>query len=101
MRAKKLAELGYVAFAIDLYGTGKATEDAKQAQAWAGELMGDDALLRCRARAGYDQLVSQPTVDKKRVAVIGYCMGGTVALDLARSGADLAAVVAFHASKLA
>lgn len=99
-RAKMLADLGYVAFAIDLYGKGKVTDDAKQAQAWSGEVMGNDALLRSRARAGYDQLVAQPQVDRQRVAVIGYCMGGTVALELARSGADLRAVVAFHASKL-
>lgn len=100
-RARKLAELGYVALAIDLYGKGKVTKDAKEAQAWSGEVLQKPELLRARARAGYDQLVAQPNVAKQRVAVIGYCMGGTVALELARSGADLVAVVAFHASKLA
>lgn len=100
-RAKQLAELGYVAFAVDLYGQGKLTGDPKVAQAWAGELYGDVERLRGRARAGYDVLAKQPQVDAKRMAAIGYCLGGTVALELARTGAPLRAVVPFHASKLA
>jgi dienelactone hydrolase len=99
-RAKKLAELGYVAFAIDVYGKGKVTSDPKQAAAWAGELSAKPELGRGRAKAGLAQLVRQPEVDASRLAVIGYCMGGTVALELARTGADLDCVVAFHASKL-
>ncbi|MCC6406003.1 MAG: dienelactone hydrolase family protein [Planctomycetes bacterium] len=99
-RAKKLAELGYVAFALDLYGKGKLTGDAKQAQAWSGELYGNVELLRGRAKAGYDVLAKQPQVDATRIAAIGYCMGGTVALELARAGAPLRAIVPFHASKL-
>ena len=99
-RAEKLASLGYVALAIDLYGKGKLTTDAKQASAWSGELYGDPALMRARARAGLDQLLAQPMVDGTRLAAIGYCFGGTVALELARTGADLDAVVAFHAGKL-
>jgi dienelactone hydrolase len=99
-RAKKLAELGYVAFAIDVYGKGKVTADPKQAAAWAGELQGKPERGRGRARAGLAQLVAQPEVDGTRLAAVGYCMGGTVALELARTGADLDCVVAFHASKL-
>lgn len=99
-RAKQLAELGFVALSIDVYGKGKLTTDAGQASKWAGELYGSPELMRGRAQAGLALLVSQPQVDKKRLAAIGYCMGGTVALELARTGADLDAVVAFHAGKL-
>jgi dienelactone hydrolase len=100
-RAKKLAELGYVAFAIDMYGKGKLTEDPKQATAWSGEMYGAPKTMRERAAAGLATLVAQPQVDASRVAAIGYCFGGTVALELARSGADLRSVVTFHAGKLA
>lgn len=99
-RARALAELGYVAFAIDVYGKGKLTSDPKEASAWAGELYGNPALGRARAMAGLAQLTAQPQVDATRLAAIGYCMGGTVALELARTGADLDSVVAFHAGKL-
>lgn len=99
-RVKMLAELGYVAFALDMYGKGKLTGDAKQAQAWSTELYGDLERSRGRARAGYDVLAKQPQVDPKRLAAIGYCMGGTVALELARTGAPLRAIVPFHAGRL-
>lgn len=104
-RARQLAELGYVAFALDLYGKGKATTDPKQAGAWAGQLRSDPKLVRERAAAGLKVLAENERVDRTRLAVIGYCMGGTVALELARSGLEhtgnLRAVVAFHASNLA
>lgn len=99
-RARQLAELGYVAFSIDVYGKGKLTADPQQASAWAGELYGNPELGRARAQAGLAQLVAQPQVDPQQLAAIGYCMGGTVALELARTGADLDVVVAFHAGKL-
>jgi dienelactone hydrolase len=100
-RAKQLAELGYVAFAIDMYGKGKLTEDPKQATAWSGEMYSAPKMMRERAAAGLATLVAQPQVDASHVAAIGYCFGGTVALELARSGADLRAVVTFHGGKLA
>jgi dienelactone hydrolase len=105
-RARMLASLGYVALSIDVYGKDaggklRLTTDPTQAGAWAGEVMGDLATLRGRARAAYDLLASQANVDKSRIAAIGYCMGGTVALELARSGADLKAIVCFHTSTLA
>jgi dienelactone hydrolase len=95
-----------VAFAIDMYGKGadgeaKTTKDAGEAGKWAGEVNGNPELMRGRAKAGYDTLVAQKMVDKSKVAAIGYCMGGTVALELARAGAELDAVVAFHASRIA
>lgn len=104
-RAKKLAALGYVAFAIDMYGldpSGKivTTDDPKVAQTLSGAVMGDVQYLRARAKAGYDALAARPEVDKRHIAVIGYCMGGTVALELARSGAPLDAVITFHAGML-
>jgi len=99
-RAEKLAELGYVAFAIDMYGKGKVTRDPAQAQKWSGEFYGSPTLMHERAKAGYDVLVSQAQVDSSRVAAIGYCFGGTVALELARTGVALKSVVAFHAGKL-
>lgn len=97
-RAKQLAELGYVAFAIDMYGKGKITTDPKQAAQWSGEIMKSELARRARLEAGLNVLKSQKIADSSRLAAIGYCMGGTLALDLARTGADLKAAVAFHAS---
>lgn len=99
-RAKQLAGLGYVAFALDLYGKGATTDDPRVAEKLKAAVMGDVQFLRARAKAGYDALAARPEVDKKHIAVIGYCMGGTVALELARSGAVLDAIVVFHASEL-
>ncbi|MGD9790147.1 MAG: dienelactone hydrolase family protein [Phycisphaerales bacterium] len=99
-RAIRLAELGYVALAVDVYGGGKVTDDPKQAGAWAGELMKDVSLVRQRARAGLEQLKIDLRVDTTRLAAIGYCLGGTVALELARDGEDLDCVVAFHSGTI-
>lgn len=95
-RADQLAKLGYVAFAADIYGAGvrPATMDAAGKE--AGKYKADLPLLRKRAQLGLDQLLAAPTVDKTRVAAIGYCFGGTTALELARSGADVKGVVSFH-----
>jgi dienelactone hydrolase len=95
-RARQLAELGYVAFAIDMYGKGIVAADHEEAGQLSGIYRSDRRLMRDRARAGLDVLASQPLVDKTRVAAIGYCFGGTTVLELARDGADLAAVVSFH-----
>lgn len=99
-RAKMLAEAGYVAFACDMYGDGKTTTDPKQAGEWAGKSGADPAKRREIAAAGLKVLTDRKEVDAKRCAAIGYCMGGTVALELARTGADLKAVVTFHASNV-
>lgn len=95
-RAEQLARLGYVAFASDIYGKGVQAKDAKEAAALAGIYMGNRKLMRARAAAGLDVLRNRPEVDPTRLAAIGYCFGGTTVLELARSGADLAAVVSFH-----
>ncbi|MCA9285566.1 MAG: dienelactone hydrolase family protein [Phycisphaerales bacterium] len=95
-RAKQLAELGYVAFALDMYGKGVLATTAEEAGALATPFYADRALMRSRATAGLQQLASHRLVDQEHLAAIGYCFGGTVALELARSGADLDAVVTFH-----
>ena len=94
-RARRLAELGYLAFALDYHGDGKPlTREAMMDR--LGPLMGDTDRIRALARAGLDVLLAQEQADAARVAAIGYCFGGTMALELARSGADLKAVVGFH-----
>ncbi|HYL21813.1 MAG TPA: dienelactone hydrolase family protein [Gemmatimonadales bacterium] len=95
-QAKRLAEAGYVAFALDLYGSGKSTTHPQEAQAFAAEAAKDPAVLAARFNAALEQLKRDPHVDPQRIAAIGYCFGGTVALNMARAGADLAAVVSFH-----
>jgi dienelactone hydrolase len=96
MRARQLAELGYVAFAVDMYGKGVRAKNPREAAELAGALRNDRPLMRARARAGLDVLRLNPLCDDTRIAAIGYCFGGGAALELARSGADLAGVVSFH-----
>ena len=95
-RADRLADLGYVAFALDYHGGGERLPDMAAMMARLGPLMGDADRIRALAHAGLDMLLTQPQVDTSRVAAIGYCFGGTMALELARSGAALQAVVGFH-----
>lgn len=94
-KADALAALGYIAFAADIYGKGvRPTRD--EAGSVAGKYKGDRALLRQRVNAGLQQLAGMAHVDKKRLAAIGYCFGGTTAIELARSGADVKSIVSFH-----
>jgi dienelactone hydrolase len=94
-RARRLAELGYVAFALDYFGDGVPLA-ADQASARFSELASDPLRGRALARAGLDVLLADEHTDASRVAAIGYCYGGTIALELARGGASLQAVVGFH-----
>ena len=94
-RAEKLAGLGYVALAADMYGNGRTTTDREEAAKLAA-LRETPALLRARAQAALKVLADDPRVDPKRLAAIGFCFGGTTVLELAYSGADLAGVVSFH-----
>lgn len=93
-RAKMLAELGYVAFAMDTYGERPGIERAKTL---VRGLMADLPTLRKRANAALELVKHHPNVDRKRTAAIGFCFGGATVLELARSGAELACVVGFHA----
>lgn len=96
-RAEQLAQLGYVAFAADMYGAGVVTTDPKKAGELAGQFYGKP-LMAERARAGLDQLLKTGLVDAARVAAIGYCFGGATVQALAWSGAPLAGIVSFHGS---
>lgn len=95
-RIKMLAELGYTAFAADIYGKGVRPKDTKEAAALATQYKSDIKTLRSRVLAGYEVLKKQNQVDSKKTAAMGYCFGGTTALELARSGADLDSVISFH-----
>ena len=94
-RARQLAELGYVAFALDYHGGG-APPEFSTAQARTAALGDDPDRMRALGQAGLDVLRAQPATDPTRVAAIGYCFGGALMLELARAGADLKAVVGFH-----
>jgi len=93
-RARMLAELGYVAFAMDTFGE-PVTEMAR-AQEILRALMADPDELRARVTTAFELLRRQPNVESSRMAAIGFCFGGTTVLELARSGADVACVVGFH-----
>lgn len=95
-RARMLAEMGYVAFALDIYGQGVRPQNRTEAAAQAGKYRADRPLLRLRARAALDALRARPNVDAQRIAAIGYCFGGGTVLELARSGAPIRGAVSFH-----
>jgi dienelactone hydrolase len=94
-RVLKLAKLGYVAFALDMYGKGVLATDPEKAGELSGQFRGKP-LMAERARAGLDQLLATGLVDPDRVAAIGYCFGGSAVQALAYSGAPLAGIVSFH-----
>jgi dienelactone hydrolase len=96
-RARQLAEMGHVAFAVDMYGKGVRAKNLQECQQFSGVLKADRPTMRGRINAALETLRSRTQVDRNRIAAIGYCFGGTCALELARSGADVKAVVAFHA----
>ncbi|HEV8549116.1 MAG TPA: dienelactone hydrolase family protein [Polyangiaceae bacterium] len=95
-RARELAGQGYVAFACDMYGGASLAKDMAESRQKLGALRADLDTLRGRVRAGLEVLRAQPGVDPQRIAAIGFCFGGLCVLELARSGADVAAVVSFH-----
>lgn len=94
-RTAKLAALGFIALALDLYGVIDPTLD--EAKEFVRTLRADPDELRGRTSAALDVLRAQPGVDPARIAAVGFCFGGTAVLELARSGADVAATVGFHA----
>lgn len=96
-RASQLAAKGYVVFLADMYGDGKATAKADDAKAWSAPFYSDRKLMQSRAEAAVKTLKAQVIVKKSDIALIGFCFGGTNALELARAGADVKAVAGFHA----
>ena len=99
-RAEKLANLGYVAFALDMYGEGKSTQHPKEASEWSKQVTSNIGHWQERARAGLEVLLNDPRTDRTRIAAIGYCFGGSTVQQLAYSGAPVKAVVSFHGSLL-
>jgi dienelactone hydrolase len=97
-RADMLAELGYVTFAIDMYGEDKATQHGDQAKEWMSQITANVDRWRERALLGLDLLRKRDEVDPQRVAAIGYCFGGATVMQMAYAGADLDGVVSFHGS---
>ena len=95
-RAEQLAALGYIAFAADMYGKGILATTPDEAKALSGPFYADRHLMRSRVLAALEVLKAQPGVDPSSLAVMGYCFGGSVALELARSGADIKGAVSFH-----
>jgi dienelactone hydrolase len=96
IRARMLAELGYTAFALDMYGNGKQVTTPDEAGKLSSEISGNIQLAQSRFMAAYNLLKEQPTTDPGKIAAIGYCFGGGIVLQMARLGTDLKAVVSFH-----
>ncbi|MEQ8237947.1 MAG: dienelactone hydrolase family protein [Cyclobacteriaceae bacterium] len=95
-RADMLAELGYVAMAVDMYGNGKQAAHPEDAGKFSGQVFSNMEGAKARFEAALSTLKSNPNVDTSKIAAIGYCFGGSVALTMANAGYDLDAVAAFH-----
>jgi dienelactone hydrolase len=97
-RARMLAEMGYTALAVDMYGGGKQAVNPEEAARYSSEVTEDLAAEKARFIAAMDVLKRQPTVDPARIAAIGYCFGGGVVLNMAGQGLDLKGAASFHGS---
>ena len=95
-RARMLAEQGYTALALDMYGDGKQAHHPDEASKFASEVSKNAALAKARFDAAYNLISKEDTVDPGKIAAVGYCFGGSVALNMARMGEPLKAVVSFH-----
>src|ERR1700722_2139182 len=95
-RARKVAELGYVALAADMFGDRRQARNLQEVATLVGGLRNEPQTLRARGRAALATLAGLPQVDAGRLGGVGFCFGGSVVLELARGGADLVAVVSFH-----
>ena len=95
-RARMLAELGYTALAVDMYGDGKSTEHPQDASVFMKNVLDRAGLAKERFLAAKSLLEQQPGVDAKKIAAIGYCFGGSTVLNMARQGVELSAVASFH-----
>jgi dienelactone hydrolase len=97
-RAMQLAEMGYTALAVDMYGDGKQADHPKDAGAFAGEVRSNMDQAEARFNAGVDLLKGHATVNSDQISAIGYCFGGGIVLEMARRGVDLDVVASFHGS---
>ena len=95
-RAQMLAELGYVALAVDMYGNGKQADHPSDAGKFSGMVMKNEEMAVKRFNAAYELLANHPEVNADKISAIGYCFGGSVILNMANMGADLDGVAAFH-----
>lgn len=95
-KAQMLAEMGYIGFALDMYGNGRTGVTVDEKMGLMEPLAADRKLLRARIRAAFDALIGMSEVDTNRIAAIGFCFGGLCVLDLARSGVEVKGVVSFH-----
>ena len=96
--ARKFAQQGYTAFIADMYGDAETADNPKDAGALSGSVMKNPAVMQMRFNAARHQLANQASVNPQSIGAVGYCFGGAVVLNMARAGADLAAVAGFHAS---
>jgi dienelactone hydrolase len=95
-RVQMLAERGYAAFAVDLYGQGNRPTNVEESRAASGQLYSDRPTMRKRLMAGLEEAQSMANIDPDRVVAMGYCFGGAAALEMARAGADIDGFVSFH-----
>ena len=98
MRARKLAELGYIAMAVDMYGNGKTADNPDDAGKMAGPFYQDPQMAKARFDTALNKFKSYSQVDTNNLAAIGYCFGGGIVLNMARLGENLNGVVSFHGS---
>jgi dienelactone hydrolase len=96
--AKRFAQEGYTVFIADMFGDAKTADNPKDAGALSGGVMKDEKAMESRFKAAQAQLAKQPSVNPQRIGAVGYCFGGAVVLNMARTGDDLQAVAGFHAS---
>jgi len=97
-RTEQIAELGFVAMGVDMYGEGKTTDIPDQAGSLMNAVIRDKGIVMDRVQAGYNVLKNHPLSDSEHLGAIGFCFGGALVLNMARFGMDLKGVVSFHGS---